>query len=115
MRNFANALCVVFAIWLVVEPGTNAAAQSPVVSTMPAPGKASPTSTVDAEFPGSPLFDAISFDAFSDVIKALLTEEKSPSRGTREIAIFRRAAPAVVLIKTSEGSGSGIILESGLI
>jgi S1-C subfamily serine protease len=40
---------------------------------------------------------------------------KSDTRGAREVAVFRKAAPAVVLIKTKEGLGSGIILKSGLI
>jgi S1-C subfamily serine protease len=34
-------------------------------------------------------------------------------RGAREVAIFRQAAPAVVLLKTKDGSGSGVILENG--
>jgi hypothetical protein len=44
-----------------------------------------------------------------------LTREKLVTRGAREIAIFRQAAPAVVLIKTKEASGSGIILQNGLV
>ena len=34
-------------------------------------------------------------------------------RGPQEIGIYRRAAPAVVLLKTKEASGSGVVLDSG--
>jgi S1-C subfamily serine protease len=34
-------------------------------------------------------------------------------RGAQDVAIFRQAAPAVVLLKTKEGSGSGVVLQNG--
>jgi len=57
----------------------------------------------------------MSFDTLAELLKALIIPEKSTMRGAREIAVFRQAAPAVVLIKTNEGSGSGIILQNGSI
>jgi S1-C subfamily serine protease len=57
----------------------------------------------------------LSFDSLEKILGGLLKEQKTASRGPREIAIFRQAAPAVVLIKTSEASGSGIVLQSGSI
>ena len=36
-------------------------------------------------------------------------------RGAQETAVYRNAAPAVVLLKTNDGFGSGVILENGLI
>jgi S1-C subfamily serine protease len=45
----------------------------------------------------------------------MAAQEKFVFRGAQEAAIYRNAAPAVVLLKTSEGSGSGVILDNGLI
>jgi len=36
-------------------------------------------------------------------------------RGAQEIAIYRQAAPAVVLLKTAKASGSGVVLQGGVI
>ena len=100
-------MCMCFGSW---------AQGSDVTVAVPTPGEATEPSKLPAEdLPGSPLADGLSFDALRDVLKALLYEKNFPTRGAREIGIFRQAAPAVVLIKTREGSGSGIILKNGLI
>jgi S1-C subfamily serine protease len=66
-----------------------------------------------SEFPGNPVFEGMSFGGLSDLMGALVRTETPKMRGSREIAIFRQAAPAVVLIKTKEGSGSGVVLQDG--
>jgi hypothetical protein len=55
----------------------------------------------------------MSLHALEDIIKAMAAREAYVMRGAREIAVFRQAAPAVVLLKTKEGSGSGIVLGNG--
>lgn len=101
----------------VAEPRSEVRGHTGIVSPiMPLFGERLTNQTAtDFDFPGSPLLDGMSFDTLTDLIKALLTEEKPPTRGAREIAIFRQAAPAVVLLKTKEASGSGIILQNGLV
>jgi S1-C subfamily serine protease len=63
----------------------------------------------------SPLPEGLSFHALGDLVKGLASQAKLGTRGPQEIAIFRQAAPAVVLLKTNDGAGSGIVLENGLI
>jgi S1-C subfamily serine protease len=94
-------------------------AQSPLppglATTMPASGKAfEPGNANPATLNGSPLPDGISFRAFGEVVNALAHAPIS-MRGAQEIAIFRQAAPAVVLLATKEGFGSGVVLQNGLI
>ena len=87
-----------------------------IASTMPDPGTPSKSpGSFENEFPGSPIFDGSSFDALGEVLNALLKPGSNSTRGAREIEIFRVAAPAVVLIRTGTGSGSGVILSNGLI
>jgi hypothetical protein len=50
--------------------------------------------------PGSPLPEAMSLQALGDVIKAMAARDKMVFRGAQETAIYRNAAPAVVLLKT---------------
>jgi S1-C subfamily serine protease len=101
----------------VAEPRSEVRGHTGIVSPiMPLIGeRLTNQAATDSDFPGSPLLDGMSFDTLKDLIKALLTEEKPPTRGAREIAIFRQAAPAVVLLKTKEASGSGIILQNELV
>jgi len=65
------------------------------------------TALLDGVLPGD-------FESLQTVIAAFARAPTS-MRGPQEIAIYRRAAPAVVLLKTKEASGSGVILESGAI
>jgi S1-C subfamily serine protease len=121
MRNFVSALCVVFLTPFLavqgIESKSEVRAQTPTVSgTMPTPGESiGITNSTESEFPGNPVFDGMSFDTLTDLIRVLITQGKLATRGAREIDIFRQAAPAVVLLKTKEGSGSGIILHNGVI
>ena len=73
------------------------------------------TSIDPAALADNPLPDGLSFQALGDVLKGLASQRKGVTRGAREIAIFRDAAPAVVLLRTKEGSGSGVVLQDGLI
>src|SRR4051812_19407840 len=91
-------------------------AQSPrgsdLAMAMPAPGEA--TKSDQAALDESPLPDGMSFKALGEVMTAL-AHASAPMRGAQEIAIYRQASPAVVLIKTKEGFGSGILLQNGTI
>jgi S1-C subfamily serine protease len=63
----------------------------------------------------SPIPEGLTFIAFGDLLRGLSEQTKEPTRGTQEVTIFRQAAPAVVLIKTKDGSGSGIVLQNGTV
>jgi S1-C subfamily serine protease len=63
----------------------------------------------------TPLPDGFSFDALRALMAQLSARDQYPMRGAREIAIFRQAAPAVVLIKTETAFGTGVVLPNGMI
>jgi S1-C subfamily serine protease len=90
-------------------------AQTPVTIAMPAMGESVTLGTGEDSFPGNPLPIGMSLASLGDLVKGLIDGQKATMRGPREIAIFRQAAPAVVLLKTREASGSGVVLQSGLI
>jgi S1-C subfamily serine protease len=71
--------------------------------------------SADPDFPGNPVLGEMSFSSLAELMNGLLNQRSSAMRGARESAIFNQAAPAVVLLKTNEGSGSGIILQNGSI
>src|SRR6266851_6551135 len=73
------------------------------------------TSIDPAALVDNPLPDGLSLQALGDLLKGLASQKKSITRGAQEIAIFRQAAPAVVLLRTKEASGSGVVLQNGLI
>jgi S1-C subfamily serine protease len=73
-----------------------------------------PAST-EADLPETPLPGGMSLQALGSLIKVMASQDKIVVRGSQEIGIYRQAAPAVVLLRTKEGSGSGVILENGLI
>jgi S1-C subfamily serine protease len=82
-------------------------------ATIPALGVSTHSQNPDEGTPlDGPLPEGMSFQTLRDLIKAM-AQEKTSLRGAREIAIFRQAAPAVVLIRTKEGSGSGVVLQTG--
>ena len=64
---------------------------------------------------GSPLPEGMSFKTLGEFIGGLARQNKIATRGAKEIEIYRQAAPAVVLINTKEGLGSGVILQDGRI
>jgi S1-C subfamily serine protease len=64
---------------------------------------------------GDPLPEGMSLRDLGELITAMTANENARRRGAQEIAIYRQAAPAVVLLKTKEASGSGVVLQNGLI
>ena len=64
---------------------------------------------------GNPLPDDMSLDGLRDLIKLLAAKYNAVTRGAKEIALFRQAAPAVVYLKSKEGSGTGVVLPNGVI
>src|SRR5262249_33701796 len=61
----------------------------------------------------NPLAEGMSFEGLRDLINAVAGPDRTTVRGAREIAVYRQAAPAVVLLKTKESSGSGVVLQDG--
>jgi S1-C subfamily serine protease len=93
----------------------SAAAQGPGAA-MPVPGTPiTPASPGEAEFPGNPLPAGLSLESMGRLIKGMASENKVVARGAREISVFRQAAPAVVLIVTKDGLGSGVVLANGTV
>jgi S1-C subfamily serine protease len=90
-------------------------AQSELDSQPPMAGEARP-------FPGdlNPTIDNSGADVGSAIaggsafLKKYKTNERT-LRGARNVAIFRDAAPAVVLVVTNDGIGSGSLLENGTV
>jgi S1-C subfamily serine protease len=60
----------------------------------------------------NPLAEGTSFDELGKVLREF-AQTTSNRRGAQEIALYKQASPAVVLLKTKEGSGSGVVLSSG--
>lgn len=109
-------LIALFILQGVEFPSKVFAQDRSVATKMPALGEAvtteQPTST---SFPGNPISDGLSFDTLADLLKHFAKQGKAVTRGAREIAIFRKAAPAVVLLRTKEAIGSGVMLADGSI
>jgi S1-C subfamily serine protease len=108
----------VAAILVLQKYDAQAQSRPPLISAaMPALGEAvALQKSADPDFPGNPVLGEMSFNSLADLMNGLLNQKKGPAtRGARESAIFTQAAPAVVLLKTNEGSGSGIILQNGSI
>jgi S1-C subfamily serine protease len=87
------------------------------VTAIPVPGDVASKSgeNLQQDVIRSPIPDAMSLQELGNLIAALAADAKMGMRGAQEIAVYRQAAPAVVLLKTKEGSGSGIVLQNGLI
>ncbi len=84
-----------------------------IITTFPEAGQATPadnSQTIDL----NPLAEGASFDGLGKVLKEF-AQVTSNRRGAQEIALYKQASPAVVLLKTKEGSGSGVVLQNGLI
>ena len=90
------------------------AAAAPVEAQLGTPVKASrgtpftghestPAITVPGKIPAA---------RFRHALDALSGEEASTTRGATESSVYRRAAPAVVLIVTEEGLGSGVLISA---
>jgi S1-C subfamily serine protease len=94
-------------------PSARAQSHSPVLgTTMPELGMATGSDAISGAEAENPLPDGASFEQFAEIFGAF-SQSATAMRGAQEIAAYRKAAPAVVLIKTKEGSGSGVILPNG--
>jgi S1-C subfamily serine protease len=111
------SLTFVAALGGILASNFRAQSQTPdiVSTTPPIPGAAIELRDSKAVPAGHPLPEGMSLKALGDLIKLLAAQDKPLMRGAKEIAVFRQAAPAVVYLKTKEGSGSGVILQNGLI
>ncbi len=108
-------LCAAISI-PVLEPSVRAQAVDVELTTVPSLGN--PIRSADADergIVGQPLPEGISFGDLADMIAAMKADGAARRRGAQEIAIYRQAAPAVVLLKTTSGSGSGVVLQGGVI
>ena len=85
-----------------------------LMTNMPALGVATPISEDQRTTDLNPLPEGASFEGMARVLKEF-AQSPANRRGAQEIAIYRQAAPGVVLLKTKEGSGSGVVLQNGLI
>jgi S1-C subfamily serine protease len=117
MRTLRLALIVAVVAVLSDAVGSGLSAQSPPSTsfsmTLPEAGTAVELSKDDKEI-SSPLPEGASFQELGSVLK-VFSQPSTAMRGAQEIAAYRQAAPAVVLLKTKEGSGSGIVLQNGFI
>jgi S1-C subfamily serine protease len=118
MRQAAVTSISILAIGVLL--GVSKPAQTQAVGsawmTPPSPGEVTALgNSSEAEIPENPLPYGMSLQDLGDAIKAMAIRESVVFRGAKEVALFQRAAPAVVLVKTSDGFGSGVVLENGLI
>jgi S1-C subfamily serine protease len=97
----------------LLSPTPPAQAQLPSTAATVAPAIIDARAADDSPPIESPLPPGMSFEALADLIRA--QGSHSVMRGAQDIAIFRQAAPAVVLLKTKEGSGSGVVLQNGTV
>jgi len=95
-------------------PSVSAQSISNLSITLHEAGAAAEPSIGDTLSPASPLPEGTSFQELGKVLQAF-GQLPAAMRGTQEITAYRQAAPAVVLLKTKEGSGSGAVLQNGLV
>jgi S1-C subfamily serine protease len=113
----AKTLVCLAAMISVVALTGNVIAQSELDQrdlVLPTPGESKSFSS------DAPTIDSLSPDIGSTIAAgaAFLKEYKtneSATRGLRNIEIFREAAPAVVVVLTNDGLGSGSLLDNGTI
>jgi S1-C subfamily serine protease len=121
MRTSSTAVLITFlAVVLIGFAGIGAPvqAQAPDLAwtSTPTVGEANNLrDSDDTTIVENPLTEGLSFHVLGDLLKGLAAKSKAVTRGDHEIAIFRDAAPAVVLLRTKEASGSGVVLQNGLI
>jgi S1-C subfamily serine protease len=112
---YGACLCAALSI-PVLGPSVRAQALDAELTTVPALGNPIPRSGTDEHgIAERPLPEGVSFKDLADIISAMKADGAARRRGAREIAIYRQAAPAVVLLKTAEASGSGVVLQGGVI
>lgn len=118
MRQVVMLSVAMSAIGVLTAISEPAHTQAPVSiwTTAPSPDEvAAIGKPSQVEVPESPLPNGMSLQGLGDVIKALASRDSVVFRGAKEVALFQNAAPAVVLVKTSDGFGSGVVLQNGLI
>lgn len=86
----------------------------PPTARMLNPGVASAAPSIPTTDLMSPFSDGIFEKQIFDALNNIRTNERR-SRGASDIAIFKSIAPSVVLVTTTNSSGSGIVIENGLI
>jgi S1-C subfamily serine protease len=112
------SVTVVVALGEMLLAASRVLAQTPdILSTsMPALGRSIELkNSTEVALNGGPLPEGMSLQTLGELIKGLASNNKTVTRGAQEIAIFRQAAPAVVLLKSKESSGSGVVLQNGLV
>ncbi len=113
MRKFPLFLCAAALSSFSLDSG-NSAEQSAINISLPPTGIASDPSE-ESPLDRLDMPNTVDLTSLRQIIQVNLIDAASLTRGAREIAIYRRGAPAVVLIRTSDSSGSGVILSNGLI
>lgn len=86
-----------------------------IIIDPPEPGQSADVFVDHAFAPGVPFVAGLNFAELMSLVGEIASKEGVRTRGPREISIYRKASPGVVLIKTKEGSGSGVVLPNGLI
>src|SRR5260370_41517905 len=104
MHALRTAIVIATAAFLSDTVGSGLSAQSPPLSTLlitlPEAGATIEPSKDDQRV-SSPLPDGASLQEFGSVLKTF-SQSSTAMRGAQEIAAYRQAAPAVVLLKTKE-------------
>src|SRR5262245_7455593 len=113
----AKALISFVALIVVMVLGHNAIAESELDQrdlALPIPGEPKSFSSDTPSIDDSSADVGSTIAAGSAFLKQFKTNERT-LRGPRNVEIFRNAAPAVVLVVTNDGIGSGSLLDSGTI
>jgi S1-C subfamily serine protease len=111
LRTFAAVFIVV--VFSSSSSHAQAISKAELITSLPATGKSTPASN-SQPIDLNPLADGVSFDELGKVLREF-SQATSNRRGAQEIALYKQASPGVVLLKTKEGSGSGVVLPNGLI
>lgn len=113
-RRAVNGLTLLFALGANISLSNAQPPLSGLSFTMPEVGEPRANGNENLSEKLNPLPDGASFEVLGRILKEL-ARQPANMRGAQEIAIYRQAAPAVVLLKTKEGSGSGVVLQNGQI
>jgi S1-C subfamily serine protease len=118
MKRVGSGFYGAFLCALLSVPVLASSAQAVDLELTQIPALGDAIASIGADEPGiggQPLPEGVSFSDLADMIAAMKADGAARRRGAREIAIYRQAAPAVVLLRTTEASGSGIVLQGGVI
>jgi len=118
MKRTRSSFYSAFLCALLSFPVLASSAQAVDAELTTIPGLGAPLQPADADergIGGQPLPEGVSFGDLADMIAAMRSDGAPRRRGAQEIAVYRQAAPAVVLLKAAEASGSGVVLQGGVI